>query len=146
MNWIECSWAVIPDQHGRAAAVVFRQDLRAAAASAIAIVSAYLLIAQVLDSLRLARFGGFQLLPLLLCLREDLQLLFIISAHFSMLLLGFLVILSGCVPSGTVVTQEWQAPVMGKRNESAAAPRLAFVIDIAKHTIASILVIPHFAI
>lgn len=63
-----------------------------------------------------------------------------------MLLYGILVILSGCVPSGTVVTQEWQAPVMGKRNESAAAARLAFVIDIAKHTIASILVIPNFAI
>ena len=72
MNWIECSWAIIPDQHGRAAAVVFRQDLGAATASAIAIVSAYLLIAQVLDSLRLARLGGCQLLPFLLCLREDL--------------------------------------------------------------------------
>ena len=55
-------------------------------------------------------------------------------------------ILAGCVPSCTVVTQEWQAPVMCKRNESATAARLAFVIDIAEHAIASILVIPHFAI
>ena len=62
MNRIECARAVISDQHWRTAAVILRQDLRAATTSAVAIVGTHFLIAQVLDALRLAQFSGCALL------------------------------------------------------------------------------------
>ena len=57
-----------------------------------------------------------------------------------------LLVLAGLVPTSAVVSQDWQAPMVGEGHEGSAASGLAFVVDVAKGTVAAIDAAPDIAV